>query len=94
MITELTPNAAVLAIHVATAVPVLLPLRAMGKSLCSVLVLSLLEVPGLVPGVLAATAAVANGYREFSIPLRCLYEIPQTAPCGSRYTPAWAFVAA
>lgn len=81
-------------IYIATAVPVVLPLHAVGKSPCLVLVLSLLEVLGLVPGVLAVTAAVANGYGEFFLSLRYYYEIPHTASCGIRYTPAWAFVAA
>lgn len=39
----------------------------MGKLLRGVRMLSLLEIPELVPSVLVAMAAVANNYREFFI---------------------------
>lgn len=39
----------------------------MGKLLCSVLMLSLLEISDSVPSVLVAMAAIANNYKEFFI---------------------------
>ena len=47
--------------------PVVLHPYAMGKPLHSVLMLSLLEIPDSVPGVLVAMAAVVNDYGEFFI---------------------------